>query len=161
MDWWVDIYCDGKHHREGVQATPFGPAPAIVSRKDCKTLPFSHGWGYFSYCDVLDLVILPKNMEMNQVAYLNILTGHLPNSFESTKAKIFLWDGAPCHSVRSFTQWLNNRGELFQGQARKQPKPNGRPMVYCKATSTWYGRLVCQTLRWQLSSNGIVYPRTT
>ena len=65
-------------------------------------------WGCFSYYGVGDLVILPKNVKVNQAVYLELLCDHLPDSFEKTKAKVFMQDGAPCHTAKTVTTWLKD-----------------------------------------------------
>lgn len=65
-------------------------------------------WACFSYHGVGELITLPKNEMMNQNNYLELLCDYLPDSFEKAKAKIFMQDGAPCHTTKSVIQWLKD-----------------------------------------------------
>lgn len=65
-------------------------------------------WGCFSGKGLGKLVVLPKNVKMNQAVYLELLCDHLPESFELTGAKVFQQDGAPCHTAKSISTWLDD-----------------------------------------------------
>ena len=65
-------------------------------------------WGSFSYGGVGELVILPKNVMMNQYNYYELLNDVLSDSFEKSGASFFMHDGAPCHTARSVREWLSD-----------------------------------------------------
>ena len=65
-------------------------------------------WGCFSYYGIGSLVVLPKNIKVNQGLYLELLCDHLPDSFEKTQARVFMQDGAPCHTAKSVVTWLDD-----------------------------------------------------
>ncbi|KAG0714558.1 Transposable element Tcb1 transposase [Chionoecetes opilio] len=65
-------------------------------------------WGCFSGRGLGKLVVLPKNLKVNQAIYLELLCEHLPDSFELTRASVFQQDGAPAHTAKSVTQWLDD-----------------------------------------------------
>lgn len=71
-------------------------------------------WGCFTYCGVVTLVVLPKNVKVNRGIYLK-LCDHLslPDSFEPTRAKVFMQDGAPYHTAHSVIQWQKDCKESF------------------------------------------------
>ena len=84
---------------------------ASLPQYTVKTLKFPPTlmvWACFSYHGVGELVILPKNVMMNQYNYLELLCDYLPDSFEKAKANFFMQDGAPCHTAKSVKQWLND-----------------------------------------------------
>lgn len=70
-------------------------------------------WGCFSGKGLGSLVVLPKNIRVNQNIYLELLSDHLPDSFEKTGATVFQQDGAPCHKAKSISTWLNDCGVSF------------------------------------------------
>ena len=65
-------------------------------------------WGCFSYYGVGSLVVLPKNIKVNQGVYLELLCDHLPDSFEKTQARVSMQDGAPCHTAKAVVTWLDD-----------------------------------------------------
>ena len=65
-------------------------------------------WGCFSGRGLGDLIILPKNEKINQYNYFELLCDHLPSSFEKSQATIFQQDGAPAHTAKSVTKWLQD-----------------------------------------------------
>ena len=65
-------------------------------------------WGCFTGKGLGSLVVLPKNLKVNQDVYLELLSDHLPESFERTGAQVFQQDGAPAHTARSITTWLED-----------------------------------------------------
>lgn len=65
-------------------------------------------WGCFTYYGLGELVVLPENIKVNQYVYLELLLDALPPSFEKTEARVFMQDGAPCHTAHSVTQWLQD-----------------------------------------------------
>lgn len=65
-------------------------------------------WGCFSGKGLGSLVVLPKNIRVNKDIYLELLSDHLPDSFEKTGARVFQQDGAPCHTAKLITTWLND-----------------------------------------------------
>lgn len=65
-------------------------------------------WACFSYHGVGDLVFLPRNENMNQNNYLELLCDFLPGSFEICNAATFMQDGAPCHRAKSVLAWLHD-----------------------------------------------------
>ena len=65
-------------------------------------------WGSFGYHGVGELVVLEKNVKVNQFVYLELLCDALPDAFEKTRANVFMQDGAPAHTARSVTQWLQD-----------------------------------------------------
>ncbi|XP_045134459.1 uncharacterized protein LOC123518022 [Portunus trituberculatus] len=65
-------------------------------------------WACFRYHGVGNLVFLPRNENMNQNNYLELLCDFLPGSFEMCNATVFMQDGAPCHRAKSILTWLQN-----------------------------------------------------
>ena len=65
-------------------------------------------WGCFTYHGVGDLVVLPANEKVNQYNYLELLCDVLCNSFDKTKAQVFMQDSAPAHIAKSVTKWLGD-----------------------------------------------------
>ena len=65
-------------------------------------------WGCFTYHGVGELVILPANEKVNQNNYLELLSDVLCDSFEKTKAKVFMQDSAPAHVAKTVTKWLTD-----------------------------------------------------
>lgn len=70
-------------------------------------------WGAFSGKGLGSLVVLPKNIKVNQNVYLELLSDHLPDCFDQTGATVFQQDGAPAHTAKSITTWLNDCGISF------------------------------------------------
>jgi len=70
-------------------------------------------WGSFSGRGLGTLVVLPKNIRVNQYVYYELLNDHLPDAFERSGAQIFQQDGAPAHTAKSVIQWLNDCGIDF------------------------------------------------
>lgn len=65
-------------------------------------------WGCFTGKGLGSLVVLPKNLKVNQGVYLELLSDYLPESFERTGATVFQQDGAPAHTAKSITTWLDD-----------------------------------------------------
>lgn len=65
-------------------------------------------WGCFTGKGLGKLVVLPKNQTVNQGVYLELLCDHLPESFELTGATVFQQDGAPAHTAKTITTWLQD-----------------------------------------------------
>ena len=65
-------------------------------------------WGAFGYYGQGNLVVLPRNENLNKDKYLELLCDHLPECFEVSQADIFMQDGAPCHTAHCVTQWLRD-----------------------------------------------------
>lgn len=65
-------------------------------------------WGCFTYYGVGRLVILPANEKVNQNNYLELLCDVLSDSFDKTKARVFMQDSAPAHVAKSVKQWLTD-----------------------------------------------------
>ena len=65
-------------------------------------------WGSFSGRGLGTLVVLPRNIRVNQHVYYELLNDHLSDAFERTGAQIFQQDGAPAHTAKSVIQWLND-----------------------------------------------------
>ena len=63
-------------------------------------------WGFFTFFNTGDFVVLPPNLMMNQFNYLELLCDYLPSSFDDCTAEVFQQDGAPCHTAKSVKQWL-------------------------------------------------------
>lgn len=71
-----------------------------------------HVWGCFSSRGIGTLTILPKNTAMNAKWYLNVLKDHLlPTIQEQSLGTncFFQHDGAPCHTARMITKFLNDK----------------------------------------------------
>lgn len=51
-------------------------------------------WGYFSYCGTSKLVVLPKNVKINQNLYLEVLCDAYPDSFDKVRAETLIQDQA-------------------------------------------------------------------
>ena len=49
-------------------------------------------------------------MSVNQHTYFELLCDNLPDSLEKCNASWFMQDGAPAHTARSVTQWLEDCG---------------------------------------------------
>lgn len=84
---------------------------ALDPKYTCKTVKHPDSlmvWGCFSYFGVGELVVLPKNIKVNQYVYLELLCDHLPDSFDKTQARVFMQDGAPCHTARSVVEWFDD-----------------------------------------------------
>ena len=65
-------------------------------------------WGSFSGRGLGTLVVLPRNIRVNQDVYYELLNDHLQDAFEKSAAKIFQQDGAPPHTAKSVIQWLDD-----------------------------------------------------
>lgn len=65
-------------------------------------------WGCFSGRGMGKLIVLPKNEKVNQYNYLELLCDHLPDCFDMTSARVFQQDGAPAHTAKYVTSWLND-----------------------------------------------------
>lgn len=65
-------------------------------------------WGCFTGKGLGPLVVLPKNLKVNQAVYLELLCDYLPDAFECTGATVFQQDGAPAHTAKSVTTWLQD-----------------------------------------------------
>ena len=70
-------------------------------------------WGCFSGSGLGPLVVLPRNLRVNQNVYLELLSDHLPDAFDKLGATEFQQDGAPAHTAKSITTWLNDCGVSF------------------------------------------------
>ena len=71
-----------------------------------------HVWGCFSSQGTGALTILPKNTAMNAKWYQNVLKHHLlPTIQEQFPGKncFFQHDGAPCHTAKIITKFLNDK----------------------------------------------------
>ncbi|KAG0701669.1 Transposable element Tcb2 transposase [Chionoecetes opilio] len=64
--------------------------------------------GYANPPGLGKLVVVPKNLKVNQAVYLELLCEHLSDSFELRRASVFQQDGAPAHTAKSVTQWLDD-----------------------------------------------------
>ena len=65
-------------------------------------------WGCFSGRGLGKLVVMPKNIKVNQYNYLELLCDHLPDCFDLTGARVFQQDGAPPHMAKIVTSWLED-----------------------------------------------------
>ena len=65
-------------------------------------------WGAFAHDGVGELVFLPSNVRMNQNHYYELLNIHLQDSFDRSGASLLMQDGAPCHTARSVSNWLQD-----------------------------------------------------
>ena len=65
-------------------------------------------WGCFTGKGLGPLIVLPKNLKVNQYVYLELLSEHLPDASELTEATVFQQDGAPAHVAKSVTTWLDD-----------------------------------------------------
>ena len=65
-------------------------------------------WGCFSGRGLGKLVVMPKNVKVNQYNYLELLCDHLPEYFDLTGARMFQQDGAPPHTAKLVTSWLED-----------------------------------------------------
>lgn len=63
-------------------------------------------WVRFGYSVVEDLVLLPRNITMNQFNYLELLSEYIPKSAEKCQTDVFMQDGASCHMAKAMTRWL-------------------------------------------------------
>lgn len=63
-------------------------------------------WGGFGYGGKGPLVVLPKNVMVNQQVYQNILQDNLGECFANSGAEILQHDGAPAHRANSVKKWL-------------------------------------------------------
>lgn len=70
-------------------------------------------WGRFSGSELGPLVVLPRNIRVNQNVYLELLCDHLPDAFDKLGARVFQQDGAPAHTAKSITTWLTDCGVPF------------------------------------------------
>lgn len=70
-------------------------------------------WGSFGYHGTGSLVVLPKNIKMNQHNYRELLNEELEYCFEKTGCDFFMQDGAPCHTAKSVKKWLGECGVRF------------------------------------------------
>lgn len=95
-----------RHRDEGAGSLPL---PKKRPGRKRKTSRYAENiWGCFTGRALGELVILPKNLKVNQHNYLELLSDYLPDSFERTGAKVFQQDGAPAHTARSVTTWLED-----------------------------------------------------
>lgn len=63
-------------------------------------------WSCFSYSGIG--VVLHRDQCMNQCNYLELLCENLLDSFQKCGNKIFMQDGAPCHTASYAVQWLSD-----------------------------------------------------
>lgn len=65
-------------------------------------------WGAFGYGGKGPLVVLQRNVMVNQQVYLNILEENLGECFANSGAEILMHDGAPAHRAHSVKNWLQD-----------------------------------------------------
>lgn len=65
-------------------------------------------WGCFSGRGLGKLVVMTKNVKVNQYNCLELLCDHLPDCFDFTGARVFQLDGAPLHMAKIVTSWLED-----------------------------------------------------
>lgn len=65
-------------------------------------------WSCFTGRGVGTLVVLPKNIKVNQYNYLELLCDHLSDCFDQTQAQVFQQDGARAHTAHSVINWLED-----------------------------------------------------
>ena len=70
--------------------------------------PYIMVWGSFGYGGLGELVILPRNETVNKEVYYTLLNLHLESSFEKSSTSIFQQDGAPAHTSKFVTSWLED-----------------------------------------------------
>ena len=70
-------------------------------------------WGAFGYHGTGSLLVLPKNIRMNQHNYLELLIEELEYSFEKMGCDILMQDREPCHIAKSVKEWLGECGVRF------------------------------------------------
>ena len=64
-------------------------------------------WGAFGYYGIGKLVVLPKNVTVNQERHLELLPDHLEDCFNSCQSKIFQHNGALAHRSKLVLDWLD------------------------------------------------------
>ena len=65
-------------------------------------------YGAFGYYGQENLVVLPRNENLNKNTNLELLCDHLPKYFEACQTDILIQDGAPCHTASVVRQWLQD-----------------------------------------------------
>ena len=63
-------------------------------------------WGCFSYHGVGRLVFLPKNTRKNQNSFSELILDELEPCMDQCHAKVFMQDGAPCHTANLMINWF-------------------------------------------------------
>ena len=66
-------------------------------------------WAAFGNSKLGRLFFVEQNAKMNAAMYKMVLQKHLKASMRMTGTEIFMQDGAPCHTARSVTAWLNDQ----------------------------------------------------
>jgi len=64
-------------------------------------------WGAFGYHSVGKLVVLPKNVTVSKERYLELLADHLEDCFKICRSEVYQQDGAPAHTAKLVTGWLD------------------------------------------------------
>ena len=95
--------------------------------KVVKHAPSVMVWGWFAFGLVSNLVFFEKDESVNQHSYFELLCDNLPESFEKCNASWFMQDGAPAHTARSITQWLEDCGVDY---FKKCPKSHRERVAY-------------------------------
>ena len=70
-------------------------------------------WGCFGYGGVGELVVLPRNTTVRKESYINLLNENLEASLLKTNTSVFQQDGAPAHTAKMVTKWLNQNRVNF------------------------------------------------
>ena len=70
-------------------------------------------WGCFSGTSVGTLVVLPKNVKVNQHNYRELLETNLNECMDKCAADVFMQDGAPAHTARSVKNWMDDNNINF------------------------------------------------
>ena len=66
-------------------------------------------WAAFGNSKLGRLFFVEQNAKMNAAMYKMVLQKHLKASMRMTGTEVFMQDGAPCHTARSVTAWLNDQ----------------------------------------------------
>ena len=116
-DWkevlWMDeatFFVSGSHHNRVYRprgSDPYLPQYTVPTVKHPQSVMV---WGSFAYGGVGELIMLPKNIRMNQYNYYELLNDVLEDSFEKSGGSFLMQDGAPCHTAKSVVTWLKDAG---------------------------------------------------
>lgn len=97
-----------------------------------KNSPSQMIWGSISAAGRGALWFMPPDTTINAKVYLSILKDKLPNFMAIHKCSKFQHDGAPCHSAKTVTKWIQEQGfELIHPWPGSSPDLN--PIENCWA----------------------------
>ena len=117
---WAKVLWSDETHIElwrGAQVSLQVRRPSSISRyhpsfvtRTVKHPPKLMIWASFGNGKLGELFFVEPNAKINAKMYKEVLVRHLKRSMKKTGCKIFMQDGAPCHTARTILAWLDESG---------------------------------------------------